>query len=329
MKNEEPKVDSPDKPIVLGQQLADAHRADTKWRESSMGSQSPLPEAAYDFWRGDLSLLAPAANPLDAEIRRVCRLYASYDADARCKIRRSISMDQFYTLMNFAKRSAVFGIRASKPDSIADGLTAIAMIEQERVDFRDILCCLGFLYHAANRVGGNAQEMFRDAATKAEHEVAEFFLNFTKPTHNSQSLRKSWGYEEIKTETGVGFVGWGFNKYKPTLDLQATIIDISKLVASDSYQPSEIEVATELPEVWLEAKQSPAGKHALSAIRACAMVSASLRPDKHVEHDSQQFTVFLVEAANESDAQALIKLAESNESPTIVNSHYLNRGCSA
>lgn len=315
MNNEKPKSDSPDEPFVLGQQLADAHSAETKWRESGAGGNSPLPDTEYDFWRGDLSLISPTANPLDDEICSLCKQYALSNADARYKIRRSISMDQFYTLINFAKRSAVFGVRETKADLVADGLIAIAMIEQERVDFRDILWCLSLLYHAANKAGGNADDMFHDAAAHAEPEVAEFFVNFTKQTPDYRDLRTSWGYDEVQTDDGAGFIGWGFNEYNPTIDLKSTIIDVSQLVASDSYQPSQIEVATELPDVWLGGQQSPESQRILSSIRAGAMVSASLRPEEHAEHDSQQFTVFLVETASESDAQTLYKMAEGKRSP--------------
>jgi hypothetical protein len=39
------------------------------------------------------------------------------------------------------------------------GLTAIAMIDQQRVDIRDIPMCLSLLYHAANRVGADAGKL--------------------------------------------------------------------------------------------------------------------------------------------------------------------------
>lgn len=315
MNNDKSQSDSSNEPFVLGQQLADAHSAETKWRESGAGGESPLPDTDYDFWRGDLSLIAPTANPLDDEIRRVCRQYARSDAGGRYKIRHSISMDQFYTLINFAKRAAVFGIREAKAELVVDGLTAIAMIEQKRVDFRDVLWCLGLLYHAANKAGGNADQMFHDAAALAESEVAEFFVNFTEQTPDYRDIRTSWGYDEVQTDDGAGFIGWGFNDYNPTIDLKSTIIDISELVASDSYQPSQVEVATELPDVWLGGRQSAASQRILSSIRAGATVSASLRPDKHADHDSQQFTVFLVETANELDAQTLYQSAQANKSP--------------
>jgi len=315
MNDDKTPSDCPDEPFVLGQQLADAHSAETKWRESGAGGKSPLLDTEYDFWRGDLSLISPTANPLDDEIRRLCKQYVLSDADGRYKIRHSISMDQFYTLINFAKRSAVFGVREAKAELVVDGLTAIAIVEQERVDFRDILWCLGLLYHAANKAGGNAEQMFHDAAALAEPEVAEFFVNFTEQTPDYRDLRTSWGYDEVQTDDGAGFIGWGFNDYNPTIDLKSTIIDISELVASDSYQPSQVEVATELPDVWLGGRDRAASQRILSSIRAGATVSASLRPGKHAEHDSQQFTVFLVETANESDAQTLCQSAQANKSP--------------
>jgi hypothetical protein len=302
-------------PLVLGQQLADATKAEQQRLEAGGFGDSPLPDAEYEFWRGDLSLIAPASNPLDDQIRRVCGHYALADTDQQSKIRRSISMDQFYTLINFAKRSAVFGVRQGNPDIIAGGLAAIAMIERERVDFRDILCCLGLLHHSANRAGGDADIMFRNAAALAEPEVAECFLNFLQQDAGYRDLRSSWGYDEVQTEDGMGFIGWGFKDYRPTIDLKATIVEISEGIASDSYQPAQIAVASDLPDVWIGAQSNPKAQRLLSSIRAVATLNASLRPDKYADHASQQFTVFLVEAENEKDAQALCQLAEATQSP--------------
>jgi hypothetical protein len=308
------KSDSVDKPFVLGQQLADAHEAEMKWKQGGGGGCSPLPDTQYDFWRGDLSLIRPTANDLDDRIRAVCRQYAQSNADERAEIRHSISMDQFYALISFAKRSAVFGSRESDATLVSDGLTALAMIEQERIDFRDILMCLALLYHAASKVGGDAEERFRSAAKLAETEVAGFIVDFSKQTSEYRSLRESWGHDEIQTNDGVGFIGWGFEDYNPSIDLKSTIIDLSQLIASDSYQISHIEVATELPDVWLGGQESPAGRRAFSGIRGGATVSASLRPEKHAEHKRQQFTAFLVETAIQSDAKTLLQMAQADTS---------------
>jgi len=313
-KSDDLQPESDDEPFVLGQQLADAHEAETRWKETAGGDSSPLPDTEYKFWRGDLSLIHPTPNDLDGKIREVCRQYALSNADERSKIRHSIRMDQFYTLMNFAKRSAVFDLNEPNANLVADGLTALAMIEQERVDVRDIVMCLGLLHHAANKAGRNADELFRTAAKMAEPKVAGLLVDFTEQTPEYRSLRESWGYDEVQTNDGIGFIGWGFDDYNPSIDLKPTIIDISQLIASDNYQPSQIEVATELPDVWLGGQDSPASKRAFSGIQGGATVSASLHPEKHAEHYSQQFTVFLVETANESDAQTLYEVAAANKS---------------
>lgn len=306
--------------IVLGQQLAAAYAAESLWKELRAGRRSPLPEGSYDFWRGDLDLINPAPNPLDEGIRAVCRRYAQLNGPERsamrCRlaIRRSISMDEFYTLMAFAKRTAVFGVREANAGRVADGLTAIAMIEEKRVDFRDILWCLGLLCYAANRAGGNADEMFRAAASLAEPEVARLVANTAEQSAKYRDIHCSC-YEEVETDNGIGFIGWGGSGYRPTIDLKSAILDISKLVTSDFYRSDGIEVATDLPDYWLGSSNKSRQQRILSHVRAGATLSARLRPDIHPDHDSQQFTVFLVEAANESDAQALCRMAETNDSP--------------
>ena len=52
MNDENSQADTSDEPFVLGQQLANARNAETKWRESGGGGDSPLPDTEYDFWRG-------------------------------------------------------------------------------------------------------------------------------------------------------------------------------------------------------------------------------------------------------------------------------------
>lgn len=300
-----------DEPIILGQQLADAHEADKRHSQSGATDTSPLPQTTYDFWKGEHSLVHLAPNPLDLQIRDVCREYRRSNADKRSEIRRSCTMDQFYTLMTFAKRSAVFAIHEAKTELIADGLTGIAMIELERIDMRDIRVPMGLLYHAAKQVGVNADKMFRIASTLADPEVAKEFDFFANHTRKFQL--RSWLYEEVETPAGPGFIGRDTEEFKPTIDLKSAIMDISGLVLDD-YQPSSIEVAKELPEVWFGENQGIDSKRMFSGIRGAASIHARLRPDKHPELNSQNLMVFLAETASESDAQSLFRMAEDNAS---------------
>jgi len=44
-----------------------------------------------------------------------------------------------------------------------------------------------------------------------------------------RNLRSSWGYDEIETRDGIGFIGWGFEAYNPTIDLKKVAIKIGRL----------------------------------------------------------------------------------------------------
>ncbi len=237
-----------DDAVVIGGQYFKALQAEERWAETRPPGESPLPEAEYDAYRDELNLLNPAPSSLDALIREVCRRYAKSDDVERGRMRDSITMSQFYTLMAFAERSAVLGLREADERHVTDGLTALAMIDSERVDYRDILMALGLVYHVATRVSANAEALLQHAGGLAKPAVAEIFAQWSALTPEDRSLRDSWGHEEVETTHGRGFVGWGFERYEPTIDLLAVAIELSDLFAADDYQPS-IEIASELPDV--------------------------------------------------------------------------------
>ena len=133
--------------VVLGQQLADAHAAEER-RQRSNPPPSPLRGVHYDRWRGEhrLSKLVPAEA--DERARELAQTSADASADARAATREALSLDDFYALLTFARRSAVLALREGVAP-LTDGLAAIAMIDSRRVDPRDIAWALGLLRHAS------------------------------------------------------------------------------------------------------------------------------------------------------------------------------------
>src|SRR5262245_8749987 len=97
-----------------------------------------MPDGIYDFWRGEINLINPAPIALDSQLRELCQSFANSDAQSRAQMRASISMEEFYTLLTFSKRAAVFGIRERNAAWLVDRLTSLSMIELDRVDFRDV-----------------------------------------------------------------------------------------------------------------------------------------------------------------------------------------------
>lgn len=271
---------------------------------------SSLPDRDYDLWHGDLLLMDPAPSSLDDALREVVRKYAASNPKQRAAIRDSVTGDGFYTLMTFAKRSAVFAIREKKIEIAQDGLTAIAMIDQERVDYRDVTTSLPLLYHAAIRIGADANRMFRQIGKLSGTRVGEWIVQFAHWPTEHRSLRSGL-FVEIQTENGVGFINLDIKGHHATLDLESLVIAIARLVAADKYQPTDVWVETVLPSIWLSHYANADLDRVLARVRGAASICACLRPHEHPKHAEQGFYVWIVEASQPDDAQTLLRFSQA------------------
>ncbi len=295
--------------VVLGEELARAAAAEELRKAQGESEPSPMPEQGYDYWRGETSLIRPVALPLDSAIAELCKRFAAADDRRREHLRSAISMDEFYTLLTFARRSAVFAIRGRDATWVEAGMTAVAMIDSGRVDYRDVLVALSLLHHAARRIGIDAALMFRQKAALCRPDTAIVVTGYLDRSDREKDIRLSWGYDEVQTSSGVGLIGCGFERYEPTYDMKAIVIEIADYLATDKYLPSSVEVATVLPPVWLQNADRAALDQAMKSIRAVAQVTGSLRPEESPNHNFQHFIVFLAELATEAAAQHLLEIA--------------------
>jgi hypothetical protein len=300
-------------PFVLGQQIADARSHEQARLQKGNTPPSPLPQGDYEPRLGEWELLNPAPSDLDAQIRKICMAFAALPEAERAKFTSAISMDEFYKLITFARRAAVFALRDKDVEFLQDGLTALAMIEAKRTDFRDILWVLALLYHTASRICVDADSLLRNTATIAEPETRDFLTGFTGRDERYKSLKDSWGYLEVETAFGRGFARWGFKPYAPKTDLLTTAMKIASIIDADSYRTDSIELATELPDVWLKTPEPSSLKQTLAKVCAGATITARLPADKHTEASSQQFAVFLVEMDSPDSANVLLKLSQSKK----------------
>ena len=235
------------------------------------------------------------------------------DLASRTQFLGSASMDDFYTLLSFSRRAAVFAMRDRRSELILDGLTAIAMIERSRIDFRDALGAMSLLHHAAGMIGGAADELFRKAAALAEPKMSELILGFLSRSSDYQDIRKSWGYTVIETQTGPGFVGWGFKSYQPAYPLDEVALALAQAVKRDKYGHVSVTLASDLPAVWLSSSDNTALNSALASVRGVVLIRADLTPQESPDYKHQALMIFLVELDDDRAAQSLLRLCEEKQ----------------
>lgn len=298
--------------IVLGGELAAARQAERRRRSKALLAKSPMPDLEYDFERGELSLLKPVLHPLDRRLASLCKRFAKSSEEKRAAMRAAISKEEFYTLLAFAHRAAVFAIREQRAAWAVDGLTAVTMIEAERVDWRDILVALGLLHHAATRAGLAADRVFVDLSTLAEPGTAELMQGFRERPRGDKNLA-SWGFEEVETDAGIGLIQGGFGRCKPTYDLIAIAVEMADCFTADRYRPSSIDCGDIMQRVWLASRDDRALNRALDAIRAGISIEAELRRTKGVKASSQHFLAYLMEMKTEAAAQQLLEIARKKK----------------
>jgi hypothetical protein len=297
--------------LVLGQQLADARKAENERVASEPTFPSPMPKETYPTNESVRASLDPKPLPLDFELKELCRRAAALDADAHRKLRRAISMDEFYTLLAFSRRMALLAVRAKSPEGLREAVEAVALIEIARVDFRDVMVALGVLAYACNRIGQSHRSFFEDASKRADPQVAQLLRERGRQSLARKKLSDLSFFEEVSTKYGPGFVSHGGDAYSPTVDLVAIAVEIAELLEADKYGPVGIQIAITLPPVWLRSAGEAAVRSALSGAPAGASVSGFLRAEVRPQEEGHSVLVFLVECADEARASKLEGLARN------------------
>lgn len=276
-------------------------------RKRAAAGKSPMPRVRHEVRWEELALVRPKPNADDEAVAELCRRYARSNAPARARMRRALSEYDLGVLDGFAGRAAVFGLRERSAEKIADGLTALAMIEGRRTDYRDIIVTLGLLNHSAVRIGADAGKLFRDAAALAEPVTSRIIVEFNRRSPAAKDMHDVSGYAEVETEAGVGFISFGIDEYDPTYDLKKVAIAVADLLLADKYDPTTVEVGSNLPPVWLESDDDNTRlERAMGSVRAGAKVGGDLR-----QFDtSHMFIVFILELSDESSARTLLSLSE-------------------
>lgn len=281
--------------VVLGGEIAEARRRDAQVRRGP----SPLPPGSYTA--REQSLVHPEEVPLDAEIREVVERFAASDETTRRSMREAISTDEFYLLATFAHREAVFAMRDGMCERLVSGFTALAMIDKQRIDYRDAHSFPLPLDYAARRCGVDPQPLIARAAAMSTREMREVLESFSAAPESHKTLESS-----LLRDVGTGFIGRGIASYEPTRDLVAAALKAYHLLDADHYPGSSVSMADDFSDHWF-----PGAEDAYRRIRAGAMLHG--KRDDQEDGDDQGIMLFLAEAANAADAEALRAALRASE----------------
>jgi hypothetical protein len=265
---------------------------------------SPLAGISYDAAAGEFGLFQFVESPTDQHVNAVVgTAWASQDADIALT-RNTLTQHDLYTLLNFARRCALAALRDQSSAHVVNALRAMALVDPERIDWRDAAVAAGLLAYAGHSLGEKVRTLVSDAAARAEPSMAEILANHAKVPSKGLTVG---GYREVRTSQGVGLTSDYGNRYEPSVDLLAHAERIVQFIERDRYRVNDVTTGADLPAVWLPAaKATTLG--AAEALRACLTVSARPKSDARgtPEH---MFSVFLAEARNSQDAEDIANAA--------------------
>jgi hypothetical protein len=284
--------------VVLGIPLAQAIEAQRLHDGQRASSLSPLTDLHYAdaecrLWRWTDSALDGAIEAIVAEFARLA-------PSEREAMRDSLALEDFYTLFIFVQRCALFALRTGEADRIPVAFTAIAMVARARVDWRDLMVAIWLARYAGQRLNAPVADIAARAARLAEPATAKDLL---ADRNRPVKLAEACGYREVVTSRGVALFRTGYKAFSPSADLAEIAFAAALALEAEGYSISDIELATDLPLVWLNAGERTPLARMVSGFSGCASIHGVPTADPEPATSGQSLLVFLAEAARANDAQ--------------------------
>ena len=286
--------------VVLGQQLADAKKSELSRLAAGGGGRSPMPKQQYDEESGDFNLENVTRLAIDDALHAFTNAFRQLESDQREDVRRSISLDEFYTLIHFAKRSAVLALREGSAQPCESGLAALALIDETRIDQRDAAWAAGLLGYAATVVAESRQGLFESAIAIARPGIGDILRGASRSADLSD-----WGYAELRSDNGLGLIESDWAPYEPTLPLDTIALTIADWLNGQRYV-AHPKIAVEVPVIWFAEKSRKAAQARLDNSNGAVSISGKLRKSYFGDAGSQMFVHWVVELSSKGEAEELV-----------------------
>ncbi len=119
---------------VIGLQMAAAMEAE-RGHQASRQTTSPIAEIRYEKRGLDFVRFAESDN--DSLLEGAIGGVLKKGSHAANQFRESLSQQDLYTLLTFCRRSALRALRGQSAKAVETGFCALALIDLERIDWRD------------------------------------------------------------------------------------------------------------------------------------------------------------------------------------------------
>ncbi len=235
-------------------------------------------------------------------------------------------MDDLYTVLRYARRAAVRALRAGDEDDQSGGqrghgghggqqiaaraVNALAAIDTDRVDARDLIWQAGLLAYAVRRTGGDVVAVFEAAAARADSQTAGHLREIGG---RPPGELREWGFREVKTAGGIGLAQDDGGRYQARDDLIDIAERIAAQIAADgTWQLSEPAVGAQPQPVWLRVDRYPEPDPELDQARAeitgCVLVRGGMESAGSVMQ-AQHLMMFVAQTRTARAAEIIARAA--------------------
>lgn len=245
-------------------------------------------EASYDQRSFDLARYRPDS------VDDVVAAFIQTGADPAALTERDC-----YTLLTFSRRQAVQALRDNDADAARRAVTALTLVDRDKIDWRDL--SLELPLFAAAETGASLEQLIDYALSRSVPGTAAVFDAARKRTPSLASCRLL----PVRTQYGLGFVDIT-ESYEPRSGLAERAIGLADAIdAEGTYQVRNL-TTSRLPLIWFDGKNG----HARNA--SCIALHAERVGAPRWSHG---LLIFLAQLKNASAATMLLAQLRDASSP--------------
>lgn len=301
-------------PFEIGRQLSDALAAQRRLDETQ-DEHLPSPMADHRYSSAECRLWRWKDSAVDGGIEAEVESFGRLGPADRIAMRKRLTLDDFYALLTFSRRCVLASLRNNDASKLGVAFGAMAMIEMERIDWRDFVIAERLASYAGQRLHAPMESIVRNAIQMAEPEVAAALSsNRTRPI----DIEATCGYREVRTPEGLALFDTSHARYRPKVDLAQLAFASALTLEDKGYQIDSIDLAVDLPPVWLNSARGSRLTKTIEKFSGCVSLHGVLRADPEPRHSGQFLLVFLAEAASEQDALEIASAADSNSEQSAI-----------